>query len=467
MAHIEKRVNKNGVTTYRITVSCGYDVTGKQIKKRMTYKPDSGMTKRQIEKELNIQASTFEERCRNGLVLDGNMKFADFSIQWLEDRKLNIKPKTYERYKSMLPRINSAIGHIKLCRLKPLHLRELYKNLSEGGIRKDNRYTATMDIDKYIKDNKLTSAEFSRITNIPPTTVKSLRKGNPVTKSNAEKLCKALNFDLSDIFQPLKVCSKPLSSKTVQHHHRLISVILETAVEWELILYNPARRTKPPKVEKKEANYIDEKQAKTLLRLLETADTTHRTFIRLLMFTGMRRGECVGLRWSDVDFNTGMLTIDSTIQYIPDLGIYETSTKTESSNRIIKLPEIALQDLRKHRAEQNKLRIMAGDRYKPQGFIFANSEGDVMHPDTLSKWFSDFMKIHSDKLPYITLHSLRHTNATLQIALGVPITTVSKRLGHANTSVTGSIYAHAIKSADDNSAEMLNNLFTNKQERTG
>ena len=85
---------------------------------------------------------------------------------------------------------------------------------------------------------------------------------------------------------------------------------------------------------------------------------------------------------------------------------------------------------------------------------------------TLSGWFSAFVKAHADTLPPITIHSLRHTNATLQIAGGVPLTTVAKRLGHANTVTTSKIYAHAIKSADEAAAETLENLLTPSANRT-
>ena len=140
------------------------------------------------------------------------------------------------------------------------------------------------------------------------------------------------------------------------------------------------------------------------------------------------------------------------MQYLPDKGIFEGKTKTKSSERTMKLPQIAVEDLKQHRVKQLEQKLMVGDRWQDKGYIFTNSEGEPLKPDSVSSWFSKFIKAHPEELPPITLHSLRHTNATIQIAIGVPITTVSKRLGHTNTSTTGRIYAHAIKSADDNSA---------------
>ena len=132
---------------YRITVSCGYDLSGKQIRRTTTWKPEPGMTARQIEKELARQAVLFEERCKTGQVLDGGVKFADFAEQWFEDYgKTRLRPTSYRRYRSLLPRVNAAIGHIRLDRLQPHHLIALYKNLQESGIRTDVKYRPAQDI---------------------------------------------------------------------------------------------------------------------------------------------------------------------------------------------------------------------------------------------------------------------------------------------------------------------------------
>ena len=152
MATIQKRNN-----SYKITVSCGYDMNKRQIRKTMTWKPEPNMNEKQIEKELQRQATLFEERCLKGQVLDENIRFSEFAEIWMNDRKKDLRPRTYARYESMLPRINAAIGHIKLCRLQPMHLREFYNNLAEGGIRLDTKYKCKISIDDYLRQNSLTT----------------------------------------------------------------------------------------------------------------------------------------------------------------------------------------------------------------------------------------------------------------------------------------------------------------------
>jgi len=459
MATIRKRNN-----SYQITVSCGYDINSHQIRRTMTYTPEKGMTAKQIEKEVQRQAVLFEEQCAKGLVMDGRIKFADFAAEWFKHKKNDLRPKTYERYKSMLPRINAAIGHMRIDRIQSQHLLSFYENLSEGGIRQDTKYKCTLDLNKYLEENKLTKAEFSRITGVPTSSVTSVRQGNNCTLATAQGIAKGLNTPLSDVFIPVDI-SKPLSSKTVLHHHRLISSILSTAVEWGALFSNPCDRTKPPRVEKKEPKYLDEVQATTLLDLLETENIEYKTMVRLLLFTGLRRGELLGLEWSDVNFDTCTLSVCRTSLYLPDKGIFEDETKNATSNRIIKLSQSAMADLKTYKVWQLEQRLKVGDKWTGSDRIFTTDEGKPLHPDTLSSWFSKFIKSHSDKLPYITIHSLRHTNATLQIAGGVPLTTVAKRLGHADTVTTSNIYAHAIKSADEAAAETLENLLTPNKNR--
>ena len=422
LATIEKRNN-----SYRFIVSCGYDMTGKQIRKTMTWKPEPNMTTKQIEKEVQRQATLFEERCLKGQVLDENIRFAEFAEIWLKDRKNDLRPRTYARYESLIPRINAAIGHIKLCKIQPPHLRAFYANLAESGVRLDTKYTCNISMDDYLRENELTTAALCRRSGISNTTMISIRKGNNVNQQNAEKLAAALEMPLSELFTPVGEGHKTLSGKTIQHYHRLISVILNTAVEWGVLFSNPCERTKT------------------------------------LLFTGMRRGEALGLKWSDIDFKKGTLKICRTIQFLPKRGIFEDKPKNKSSERVIRLPQTTLDDLRAHQVAQMEQRLSLGSYWKgTEDYVFTNPEGKPLKPDSVSSWFSKFMKQHPE-IPFITLHSLRHTNATLQLAAGVPITTVSKRLGHSNTATTGRVYAHAIQSADDTAAEKIEDIFSKQK----
>ena len=127
------------------------------------------------------------------------------------------------------------------------------------------------------------------------------------------------------------------------------------------------------------------------------------------MCSGLRRSELCGLKWSDLDFDSGVIVISRKLAYTSGIGLYEDEPKTESGKRALKLPSFAVSILREYRKAQAQNRLLCGDRYETNDYIFVGEEGHVMRPDALHKWFTEFLKKYD--LPPITLHSLRHTNA--------------------------------------------------------
>ncbi|MBW7572428.1 tyrosine-type recombinase/integrase [Caproiciproducens faecalis] len=455
MASIRER---NGA--YFIMVSTGYDTTGKQIRKTMTWKPEDGMTEKQIEKALNEQAVLFEKKVLSGQVLDGSVTFAEFTERWCRDyAEVNLAPKTYARYQSMLKRILPAIGHIKLDKLQPHHLMELYKDMGSDINHRGLSFVATDDLMEVFEDTGYTREAISKLTDIHINTIYNVFKNKPVAEQTARKVCGVLGILFEEGFEPSRPING-LSNKTIKHHHRLISAILNQAVFWQVIPSNPASRVKPPKVARTEAQYLDEKQTAELLRLLEPESVPHQTMVKMFLYSGLRRGEMCGLEWKDIDFENHLITVRRSSQYVAGKGIYTKETKTETSDRTIKLPSQAFEVLKGYKVWQTEKRLKMGDRWEVSDRIFTQYDGKPIHPDSVTGWFRDF--IAKTDLPQITIHSLRHTNITLLIAAGVPLRTVSYRAGHAQTSTTENIYAHAIKTADEMAADTLDDILTPK-----
>ncbi len=447
-------VRKRG-TTYQIRVSCGYDVTGKHIEKTMTWKPKEGMTQRQIDKELNRQAVIFEEKCATGQFLDGNITFAEFSERWFKDyAEKQLKSRTVTRYKELMNRIIPAIGHIKLYRLQPHHLMEFYNNLGEKGIRQDIKYKPCTDFKAILTAAGYTQKTLSEAAKVGINTVRVCYNGHNVSKTTADKISGIIKQ--KNLFEAVNE-DKRLSDKTISEYHRLISSILTTAVHWQIIAYNPCDRVKPPKVERKEAVSLDENEATELIRCLESEPLKYKTAVILTLYTGMRRGELCGLNWSDIDLNNCLININKSVLYSSDRGVYEETTKTKSSNRIISIPFDMVKLLKFYQTEQTKRRLLMGDMWINSGKVFTSENGNIINPEIFSTWFKKFIQRHN--LPDIHFHNLRHTAATLLIAEGVDIATVSKRLGHADRTTTLNIYTHAIKSADEAAAAKLQSMF--------
>ncbi len=386
---------------YEIRVYCGVDINGKRLDKSRTWIPDSGMTTRQIEKELERQKILFEEEVRNGICPDDRIKFADFSKRWMEEYgKANLAVKTYGRYGDYLKRINQSIGHLKLRDITPMHLNHFYRSLEADGVSKKKKY----DSDGNLIDSKL-------------------------------------------------------APKTIVDHHRLISKILATAVKWGLLERNVAERADPPKIPYREIPYLNEEQVKQMIELLEDEPIQYRTMITLLVYTGIRRGELCGLEWKDIDFENQIMRVCRSSQYVGGKTIITKEPKTKSGIRRFTLSTTACILLKQYRAWQMKQKLKIGDRWQECDRLFTTWEGTPIYPDTVTDWFAKFMR--RTDLPYVTLHSLRHTNATLMIAEGTDVCTVSKRLGHANTATTLNIYAHALKSKDREAANNLESVLGN------
>lgn len=182
----------------------------------------------------------------------------------------------------------------------------------------------------------------------------------------------------------------------------------------------------------------------------------------------MRRGELLGLEWKDIDFDNKLIHIYRTSQYISSLGIITKDTKNVTSERTIKLPDNAFKLLSEYRKYWLEMKFKMGDLWQSQIIVtyidgkqelvnndrlFIKDDSTPMNPDSLTSWTDKFIKKYN--LPKFSPHSLRHTNASLLIANGVNIPTVSKRLGHANVNTTTKIYSHAIQSADEKASDIL------------
>ena len=185
-----------------------------------------------------------------------------------------------------------------------------------------------------------------------------------------------------------------------------------------------------------------------------------RVIILLTIFTGLRRGEVLGLEWQDIDFKNSSLTVRQASQYVSAIGIYTKDPKTETSNRMISIPDSIIKLLKEYKRKQLEARLRLGDKWIETNRLFVQWNGSPMHPDTIAKWFRQFLE--DKNLPHITFHGLRHTHATLLISQGLDVRTVSNRLGHAQTSTTLNIYAHAFAKMDREASDKLDNLLIEK-----
>jgi len=339
---------------------------------------------------------------------------------------------------------------------------QLYESLGRDVNLNTVSFIAKDNFFEVVKKKGYTKETVSKLAGISINTTYNLFKRIPIAVETAIAVCKALKIKFENAFERSKP-DKGLSKKTIKNYHRLISAILAQAVYWQVISSNPAQRVKAPKVPRTEAKYLDEKQTAILIELIEKTSMQKRTMILLLIYSGLRRGELCGLEWNDIDFANKMITIRRSSQYVPSKGIFTKETKTVTSDRTIKLPTAAFELLAEYKNWQLCEKIKLGDAWQEHNRLFTQWDGKPISPDSITNWFREFIK--GTDLPQITIHSLRHTNITLMIAAGVPLKTVSYRAGHAQTSTTSNIYSHAIRSADEMAAEVIDDILKPKSRR--
>lgn len=458
MAYIEARKNKKGeITSYRIIVSDGLDLEGRQIRRIMTWTPTPGMSQHQIEKELNAAAVKFEEQIEYGYQLDSQQNLADY-IRYVLDLKARtgIAPRTVDRYRTMTPRIFKALGHMKLGQVRPQHLNSFYQGLAQPGVRDSlDKAVAKKNLEAEIRKQYRSKAAFSQAVSLSASTINRAIRREPITLDTAQKIANGLHQDWKRLFSPSKDC-RPLSDKTILEYHRFLSTVFSQAEKELLIPYNPAAKATPPKAEEPERDYYELEEMEAILTALEDAPLKWKTITYLLIDTGCRRGEIMGLKWSSVDLEEGILTIERALLYTPSLGVYEGPTKTRKI-RAMRVSSATVELLRKHKIAQEQLKEKNGDRWIETGYVFTADNGDHMTPDSITQWLAKFSDAHD--LPHIHPHAFRHTAASTMIASGIDLVTTAHELGHANATTTATIYAHSIAVAQAKAAQARSGVF--------
>ena len=387
MASIKKIEGKRGVS-YKITVTKGRDINGKQIRHFMTWKPEPGMTARQTEKALQRAAMDFERQIEMGFRPDDRQTFSQYAEYVIECKRVaGAHLRTLDHYKEMLPRINAAIGHLKLQDIRPQHLNMFYANLSEAGI--NAKIRSAYPKPPYLEMMKACRhAEVAKIAGVSvSTTDKSI--SCHVSSETAEKLSAAVGMKLEDAFVVEEAGS--LSANTIRNYHSIISSILSNAVREGLIPFNPANRATPPKVAVSEAEHLEPEEIGRILEALEDEPLRWKALIHFLLASGCRRGEAAALRWEKVNFQTGVIRIDAGIVRHDGELVYGP-TKTNRV-RSISIPQETMQLLRRHRVKQIEGRLAIGDAWiGTEDYVFARDNGLPVAPGTMTNWVRNFCR---------------------------------------------------------------------------
>lgn len=242
-----------------------------------------------------------------------------------------------------------------------------------------------------------------------------------------------------------------LSAKSVLYIHRNLHESLEHAFKMQLVPRNVAALVTLPKAKKYQADVYSPEELQNLLEVAQGTDME--LPISLAAGLGLRRGEILGLLWSDVNLTDKQVTINNNLVQTTN-GNINKAPKSASSSRTIDLPDGLLPILERHSALQTENRHKLGSVYHPGNYVYCQADGSPYCPGYLSKKFNAFLK--KRKLKQIRLHDLRHSHATLMLACGIPAKVASERLGHSNIAVTLDLYSHVLDSMQKDAAEKIN-----------
>ncbi|MGY4744554.1 tyrosine-type recombinase/integrase [Streptomyces sp. ATMOS53] len=252
-------------------------------------------------------------------------------------------------------------------------------------------------------------------------------------------------------------CSKRLSPLTLAYVHSVLKSALEHAVREEEIPRNVARnvRNGTPRPRRFEPLTADE------ARQLLTATRGHRlhALFELALHTGLRKGELLGLRWEDLNLDTGTAAIRRTLQRTSTGGLTALPTKTRASERRIVLPARCLQSLKRHQEEQQHERDAAGTTWRHNRYVFTTPQGRAIDPTNLTRTFTTLLR--NAGLRRIRFHDLRHSTATLLLEQGVELVVIKELLGHAHIGVTATVYAHVRLRLQRDAIDLLGHALRN------
>ena len=246
-----------------------------------------------------------------------------------------------------------------------------------------------------------------------------------------------------------------LSGRSVVYHHRILSKALDYAVKMGVVVRNVANLVEPPRVKKVTMNTLSTEE---VTRFLEAAkETDYYVFFATLLYTGLRRGELLALRWRNLDLIKGNLTVVETAYKLGNGDYIIKEPKTAHSRRSVTLSTSLIELFRAYRIDQELLRIQLGVSLNADDFVFIRPDGSPLNPSAVSLAFRRIT--HKAGLKDIRIHDLRHTHATLMLQAGVNPKVVSERLGHASISITLDIYSHVLPGMQEAAAEKFDKLF--------
>ena len=425
MAHIRKRGK-----TYQIIVSNGRDAAGKQLIETKTFTPDPSWSEKRTQKELLKAADEFEAQVKTGLFFKGSqMTFEELADKWMTEYVVpTLMDNTRTKYAEVVRAyLVPKFGKIKLENLTPLLIQSFFNEFYSDTSRYNLSHGSVQKILTVMKSIMKKAYQWSLIKENPMDRI-YLPKSSVIDKKPA---C----FTQEQAIAFLKFIDAPYSVLVSGHSYHSAA-----SGNREISAYS--------------------RSAELSLQL--------KLFFIIALYGGLRKGEALGLRWEDIDYQKNELYIKrSAYSY---QGEMKTKVpKTKGSARVLSMPASVMELFAKHQQAQQAQCLELSGYWNDEGWVFTQDNGKMMNYSTpyhaFKRVIAHYNQLHTnpeDHLPDIPLHGLRHTTATLLITNNVDPVTVAARLGHSQTSTTLDTYSHAVQSTNKAAAIQLEQILTPK-----
>ncbi|MFD1735371.1 tyrosine-type recombinase/integrase [Bacillus salitolerans] len=285
---------------------------------------------------------------------------------------------------------------------------------------------------------------------------KHLINENPFSE---KKLSSITTKDIDDFYN--KKIAENFSTNYIRKMHQILNQSLSQAVKWQLLAFNPVIDSDPPSAKKDEIKIWSFEEIHSFLNVCKKEQ--YYLLFLLAFYTGMRRGELLGLKWRDINIDKRFIQVERSLSYIPKKGYLLTTLKTLNSKRKVPIPEIIIDELLIHKKNQNKWKYKLNNQYFDNDLVICTETGSFLDPRNVLRVMKRICK--AANLKPIRFHDIRHTHASILISSGVDLVKVSARLGHANPKITLETYAHLIPNDFNEVADIFHNAIQQSKKR--
>jgi integrase len=406
-------------------------------------------TKREAER---ARVDLLSKLDRGEYVEPSHQTLADFLEEWLRAIEPTLRPSTFDSYsRNVRNHVIAHIGSVRLTKVDAGTLNGLYAHLLASGRRKPSRTGRGYSPD--VVDRALDL----RADGLTLATTAERLRAELAEADHITKYTLACLLRRQAVAEDGDASGAHLDPRTVNYVHTIVHRAFKDAVRWGRLARNPADAADPPRGGQK-SDGVHSWDAATLREFLTASyasgDRLHPLWV-LLATTGMRRGEALGLRWSDVDLDAGRLRVVQTIIQVRSKATIG-EPKTARGRRPIALDGGTVAVLREHRQRSLEERMLVGPAFEDRGLVFHHPDGSCLKPDAVSAAF--VRRVRAVGLPRLTLKGLRHTWATLALERGIHPRVVQERLGHSTIAITLGIYSHVAPTLHDEAAQLVADL---------